>query len=130
MTGRSAEIDILGADGLNDRVYVNPYTGEVLSSLSDAGAAGSPAMYVVRKLHSLEYVGWLGNRLIEMAAGWMVLLVASGIYLWWPRGRGLGTTSIKARRGRPCRSPRPPIARPGSSRSSRCRCRRGRKALA
>ena len=33
MTGRSAEIDILGADGLNDTVYVNPYTGEVLSSL-------------------------------------------------------------------------------------------------
>ena len=98
---RSAEIDILGPDGLKDTVYVNPYTGEVLGTLWDAGAAGSPAMYVVRKLHSLEYVGWLGNRLIEMAAGWMVLLVASGIYLWWPRGRGLGTTSIKARRGRP-----------------------------
>ncbi len=98
---RSAEIDILGADGLKDTVYVNPYTGEVLGTLWDGGAAGSPAMYVVRKLHSLEYVGWLGNRLIEMAAGWMVLLVASGIYLWWPRGRGLGTTSIKARRGRP-----------------------------
>ena len=33
MTGRSAGIDSLGADGLTDRVYVNPYTGEVLSSL-------------------------------------------------------------------------------------------------
>ncbi|SFA59185.1 PepSY-associated TM region [Paracoccus halophilus] len=31
----------------------------------------------------------------------MVLLVASGIYLWWARGKGLGTTTIKARRGRP-----------------------------
>lgn len=98
---RSAEIDILGEDGLKDTVYVNPYTGEVLGTLWDGGAAGSPAMYVVRKLHSLEYVGWIGNRLIEMAAGWMVLLVASGIYLWWPRGKGLGTTTIKARRGRP-----------------------------
>ncbi|SDH76498.1 PepSY-associated TM helix domain-containing protein [Alloyangia pacifica] len=98
---RSAEVDILGADGLKNSIYVNPYSGEVLGSLWDAGASGSPAMYVVRKLHSLEYVGWLGNRLIEAAAGWMVLLVGTGIYLWWPRGKGLGTTRIKARRGRP-----------------------------
>ncbi|MBY6161117.1 PepSY domain-containing protein [Mameliella alba] len=98
---RSAEVDILGRDGLKNTIYVNPYTGEVLGSLWDGGAAGSPAMYVVRKLHSLEYVGWIGNRLIELAAGWMVLLVASGIYLWWPRGKGLGTVTIKAARGRP-----------------------------
>ncbi|MCA0941859.1 PepSY domain-containing protein [Salipiger pacificus] len=98
---RSAEVDILGEDGLKDTVYVNPHTGDVLGTLWDGGAAGSPAMYVVRKLHSLEYVGWLGNRLIEMAAGWMVLLVASGVYLWWPRGKGLGSTTIKAKRGRP-----------------------------
>ncbi|MFV0384710.1 PepSY-associated TM helix domain-containing protein [Paracoccus sp. (in: a-proteobacteria)] len=99
--GRSAEVDILGTDGLKDTIYVNPYTGAVLGSLWDGGAAGSPAMYVVRKLHSLAYVGWLGNWLIEAAAGWMVLLVGTGIYLWWPRGRKLGTVTIKASRGRP-----------------------------
>lgn len=98
---RSAEVDILGEDKLKTTVYVDPRTGEVLGSLWDAGAAGSPAMFVVRKLHSLEYVGWVGNRLIEAAAGWMVLLVASGIYLWWPRGRKVGTVTIKATRGRP-----------------------------
>ena len=58
-------------------------------------------MYVVRKLHSLEYVGWFGNRVIEAAAGWMVILVGTGIYLWWPRGKKLGTVTLKARRGRP-----------------------------
>ncbi|WP_226628825.1 PepSY-associated TM helix domain-containing protein [Alloyangia pacifica] len=99
--GRSAEVDILGADGLKNTIYVDPYSGAVLGSLWDAGAAGSPAMYVVRKLHSLEYVGWIGNRLIELAAGWMVLLVGTGLYLWWPRGRKLGTVSVKATRGRP-----------------------------
>lgn len=98
---RSAEVDILGADGIRDTLHVNPYTAEVLGSVWDSGASGSPAMHVVRKLHSLEYVGWLGNRLIEAAAGWMVLLVATGIYLWWPRGRGLGTTAIRATKGRP-----------------------------
>ncbi|MCA0922956.1 PepSY-associated TM helix domain-containing protein [Pseudooceanicola nanhaiensis] len=99
---RSAEVDIVGHDGLRNTVYVDPYDGRVLGTLWDGGAAGSPAMYVVRKLHSLEYVGWFGNRLIEAAAGWMVLLVASGIYLWLPRGRKtVGTLKIKAKRGRP-----------------------------
>ncbi len=98
---RSAEVDVRGADGLKNTVYVNPYSAEVLGAQWESGPAGSPAMFVVRKLHSLEYVGWLGNRLIELAAGWMVLLVASGIYLWWPRGRAVGTVSIQARGGRP-----------------------------
>ncbi|MDF2231253.1 PepSY domain-containing protein [Albimonas sp. CAU 1670] len=98
---RSAEVDVRGADGLKTTVYVDPYTAEVLGTRWESGAAGSPGMFVVRKLHSLEYVGWLGNRLIELAAGWMVLLVASGIYLWWPRGNAVGTLSIRAARGRP-----------------------------
>lgn len=98
---RTAEVKILGEDGLKNSVFVNPATGEVLGTLWDAGASGSPAMYVVRKLHSLEYVGWFGNRVIEAVAGWMVLLTASGVYLWWPRGKKVGTATIKAKKGRP-----------------------------
>lgn len=98
---RAAEVKILGEDGLKNSVFVNPYSGEVLGTLWDAGSSGSPAMYVVRKLHSLEYVGWFGNRVIEAVAGWMVLLTATGVYLWWPRGKKVGTATIKATRGRP-----------------------------
>ena len=98
---RAAEVKILGEDGLKNSVFVNPASGEVLGTLWDAGASGSPAMYVVRKLHSLEYVGWFGNRIIEAVAGWMVLLTATGVYLWWPRGKKVGTATIKATKGRP-----------------------------
>ncbi len=98
---RTAEVKILGEDGLKNSVFMNPATGEVLGTLWDAGASGSPAMYVVRKLHSLEYVGWFGNRVIEAVAGWMVLLTASGVYLWWPRVKKVGTATIKAKKGRP-----------------------------
>ena len=98
---RSARVDIAEGDGGRLSVYVDPFTGAVLGSLPDGGASGSPAMLLVRKLHSLDQVGWVGNRLIEAAAGWIVLLVGSGIYLWWPRGRGLGTVTVKAARGRP-----------------------------
>jgi len=98
---RAAEVKIVGEDGLRNTIYVNPYSGAVLGQLWDGGAAGSPLMYVVRKLHSLEYIGWFGNRVIEAAAGWMVILVGTGIYLWWPRGKKLGTVSLKASHGRP-----------------------------
>ncbi|MEC7297669.1 MAG: PepSY domain-containing protein [Pseudomonadota bacterium] len=98
---RTAEVKILGEDALKNSVFMNPASGEVLGTLWDAGASGSPAMYVVRKLHSLEYVGWFGNRVIEAVAGWMVLLTASGVYLWWPRGKKVGTATIKAKKGRP-----------------------------
>ena len=98
---RAAEVKIKDEDRLGNSVFVNPYSGEVLGALWDGGAAGSPAMYVVRKLHSLEYIGWFGNRVIEAVAGWMVLLTGTGVYLWWPRGKKVGTVTITATRGRP-----------------------------
>ncbi|WP_395458223.1 PepSY-associated TM helix domain-containing protein [Azospirillum melinis] len=87
---RPAEVKIVGSDGLKDVVYVDPYDGRVLGSLWDGGFAGSPTMYVVRKLHSLQYAGWFAERIVEGVAGWMVLMTASGLYLWWPRGRERG----------------------------------------
>lgn len=98
---RAAEVKIADADGATDIAFVNPYDATVLGTAWDAGASGSPAMHVVRKLHSLEYVGWWGNRIIEAVAGWMVLLVATGIYLWWPRGRKVGVLAPRRTTGRP-----------------------------
>lgn len=92
---RSAEVKIVGADGLKDTLYVNPYNGQVLGGLWDAGFAGSPTLYVVRKLHSLQYVGWVAERVIEGVAGWMVLMTASGVYLWWPRGQAGGVVTVR-----------------------------------
>ena len=97
---RSAEVKISGEDGLTNTVYVNPYSGAVLGLAWDAGSSGSRLMWVVRKLHSLEYVGWWGSRIVEAVAGWMVLLVATGIFLWWPRGRSVGVLMPRKTKGR------------------------------
>ncbi|WP_345894176.1 PepSY-associated TM helix domain-containing protein [Pseudomonas emilianonis] len=40
-----------------------------------------------RALHGELMIGTVGDRLIELAAGWGVMLVISGVYLWWPRGK-------------------------------------------
>lgn len=99
--GRSAEVRIADAGGVRRSVYVDPASGRVLGTLRDGGAAGSPEMFVVRKLHSLAYFGWLPERFVELAAGWMVLLTLTGVYLWLPRGRRVGRFAVKATRGRP-----------------------------
>ncbi|WP_438750515.1 PepSY-associated TM helix domain-containing protein [Pararhizobium sp. O133] len=72
-------------------VYVNPYDGKVLGSLPDRGTI----MWTIRYLHSLKYFGSYARALIEIAAGWSILLVATGIYLWWPRSQTGGVMSIR-----------------------------------
>jgi len=98
---RAAEVKIAGTDGVKNVVYVDPYSGAVLGSAWDAGFAGSPLMWTVRKLHSLEVIGRWGNRIIECVAGWAVLLTVTGVYLWWPRGRKVGVALPRRTSGRP-----------------------------
>ncbi|MBB3950503.1 PepSY-associated TM helix domain-containing protein [Aureimonas jatrophae] len=71
--------------------YVNPYTGEVLGTVAKSEEFNE----VVRKLHSLEYVGAYANRVIEAIAGFAVILVVSGLYLWWPRRQTGGIVSVR-----------------------------------
>lgn len=89
----SAEITVQTQTGERRAVYVNPYTGEVLGSLPDRGTI----MWTIRRLHSLKSFGPVARGVIEIVGGWAILLVATGLYLWWPRGRG----SIPSIRGVP-----------------------------
>ena len=63
----------------------------MLGALPDRGTI----MWTVRTLHSLKYFGSFARSLIEIAAGWSVLLVATGIYLWWPRAQTGGVLSVR-----------------------------------
>lgn len=88
--GASTEITVNTADGKR-AVYVNPYTAEVAGSLPDRGTV----MWTIRYLHSLKYFGTYARYLIEIAAGWSILLVATGIYLWWPRKQTGGVVTVR-----------------------------------
>ncbi|MFU1926468.1 PepSY-associated TM helix domain-containing protein [Bordetella hinzii] len=77
-------------------IYADPYTGRILGSLPERGTL----MWTIRRLHSLDYFGPVANALIEIAAGWSLLLVASGLYLWWPRGRRQGVITVRGGPGR------------------------------
>ena len=50
-------------------------------------------MALVKRIHSQLLIGGkVGNWLVELAACWAIVLLVSGLYLWWPRGRGLAGT--------------------------------------
>ncbi|QNH20151.1 PepSY domain-containing protein [Xanthomonas sp. GW] len=89
----SAEVTVGTADGRRAVVYVDPYRARVLGSLPEHGTVA----WTIRRLHSLALVGPWASALIEVAAGWAILLVLTGAYLWWPRGRRGGVTTVRGR---------------------------------
>lgn len=87
----SAEITVATETSGKLAVYVNPYSGAVLGALPDRGSV----MWLVRNLHSLKFFGTYARYAIEIAAGWSVLLVGTGLYLWWPRRQRGGVFSVR-----------------------------------
>jgi len=72
-------------------VYVDPYDARVLGSLPDRGTV----MWLVRRLHSLAEFGPIANGVIEIVGGWAIVLVATGVFLWWPRRQTGGVVTIR-----------------------------------
>jgi uncharacterized iron-regulated membrane protein len=60
--------------------FVDPSDGRVLGTTSKGGV-----METVKSLHSLAITGKFGNTLVEIAAGWAIILIVTGAVLWWPR---------------------------------------------
>ncbi|MFS0785299.1 PepSY domain-containing protein [Shouchella sp. 1P09AA] len=68
-------------DGSTGTVYMNPYTGGHLGVLLDQDRI----MERLIELHGELMLGTFGDRVVELAASWTLILMASGLYLWWPR---------------------------------------------
>jgi uncharacterized iron-regulated membrane protein len=79
--GRSAQVVVALPDGARRTAFVDPRGGRYLGSVADGGVMGW-----VKKLHGLTLFGPVANLLAEVAAGWAIVLVATGVVLWWPRG--------------------------------------------
>ncbi|MEI2297673.1 PepSY-associated TM helix domain-containing protein [Ensifer sp. MJa1] len=92
---RSARVTV-GIGKARMLVFVDPYTGAIL----DRVAPSEEFNQVVEDLHSLDYFGKSVEIIIEIVAGFAILLVFTGIYLWWPRQQTGGVLSV---RGTPAR---------------------------
>lgn len=82
--GDSAVVRLSLADGRVREVFVSP-GGQVLGALDP----DSRMMAITKRIHSQLQIGTVGNRLVELAACWAIVMILTGLYLWWPRGTGL-----------------------------------------
>lgn len=82
---RSTQILFENANGLPVALFVDPYRSDVLGSLD------APQWWPgwTRKLHGGWPLGDAGSWLLELGACWTLVMVLSGLVLWWPRGRGV-----------------------------------------
>ncbi len=81
--GQAVRLRVDRPDGVQKTVFVDPHTGRVTGVIPAGGF-----MELVKKTHSLTLLGRPFNILVEIVAGWTIILFATGLYLWWPRGRG------------------------------------------
>jgi Uncharacterized iron-regulated membrane protein len=96
---RTAEVGISGVEG--DRiVFVNPYDGSVVGSLDPSKTFTQR----IRDFHGSLMAGdnSIGDKIIELSACWAIVLIVTGLYLWWPRGASKiwGVLLPRLRKGR------------------------------
>ncbi|QYD68759.1 PepSY domain-containing protein [Paraburkholderia edwinii] len=80
-TDRSAEFVFRLPDGDKQSVYVNPYDGTVLGTLS----VDRRFMQLDRMIHRKLLLGKPGELLMELVACWTLVMIGTGVALWWPR---------------------------------------------
>jgi len=72
---------IVANGGSTEAVAVNPYTAEVIKVVDKESTVYAWA----EKIHGTLLIGDVGDRLIEVAAGLGIVMLITGLYLWWPR---------------------------------------------
>jgi uncharacterized iron-regulated membrane protein len=78
---RSTEILLTTSDGRKLRTFINPYTGKVLGDRDEDKNLQS----IVLKIHGELLLGKFGDYLVELAACWGLVLLLTGLFLWYPR---------------------------------------------
>lgn len=94
--GDAAMIHLATPDGTTMRdVFVSPQ-GKVLGSLDP----DSRIQAITKRIHGQLLIGKWGSWIVELAASWAIVMIVTGLYLWWPTGRGLaGVVWPRFRRG-------------------------------
>jgi len=65
-------------------VFINPYTNAVSGKINPKDSN----MHTVRKLHGELLLGKFGTKIVELVASWLMVLIVTGIYVFWPREKG------------------------------------------
>ncbi|TDL32785.1 PepSY domain-containing protein [Jeotgalibacillus sp. S-D1] len=77
---RSSEVGIATEEG-SATVFVDPYKNEIIGDLN----ADDRIMNKLEEIHGELMAGTVGDRIVELAASWTIVLVVTGLFLWFPR---------------------------------------------
>jgi uncharacterized iron-regulated membrane protein len=79
--GHSAVRVIVGRGQEMFRVYLHPQTLQVLQIRNE----DTHFTRLIFRLHGELLMGDRGSLIVERAASWTIVLLLTGVYLWWPR---------------------------------------------
>ena len=94
----AVRVHVYSPDGTGRIVYVHPDSLAILKSVQHTHRLTE----IVRMIHAELMAGRSGAILIELAASWAIIMLGTGLFLWWPRdARGIaGVLYPRARLGR------------------------------
>lgn len=72
---------VVGVGSEQTRVYLHPENGEVLKIVGEE----ERLMRIIFRLHGELMMGRWGSTLVEIAASWAIVMLLTGLFLWWPR---------------------------------------------
>ena len=81
-TPTSAARVIVSRGAKQIRVYVRPDNLQVLKVLNE----DDRFMRTIFRMHGELLIGDRGSNLVELAACWTIVMLITGLFLWWPRG--------------------------------------------
>ena len=95
---QATEFHLAGKGRATNVLYLNPYTGEIIGRINQRDTL----MCKIRKLHGELLLDTPGTLIIELVASWFIVLLMTGIYIWWPKpGTGVaGIFTIRTGRSR------------------------------
>ncbi|MFC4402190.1 PepSY-associated TM helix domain-containing protein [Gracilibacillus xinjiangensis] len=79
---RSAEVRAL-INGESFTFFIDPYTSGIIGKLNDQHRF----IDRVEEFHGELMLGTFGDRMVELAACWTLILITTGLYIWFPRKR-------------------------------------------
>ena len=77
----AVRVHLYSPDGTGRIVYVHPETLAILKTVPHTARFTE----FVKTIHGELLAGRTGSILVELAASWAIIMLVTGLYLWWPR---------------------------------------------
>ena len=77
----AVRVHLYAPDGTGRIVYVHPETLAILKTVPHTARFTE----IVKTIHGELFAGRTGSILVELVASWAIIMLGTGIFLWWPR---------------------------------------------